>query len=42
VTLQQQIRANRVRTLLVLLGFGLLAGVFVGIIYLAYQPGVAG
>jgi heat shock protein HtpX len=42
VTLQQQIRANRVRTLLVLLGFGLLSGVFVAIIYAAYQPGVAG
>jgi len=42
VTLQQQIRANRLRTLLVLLGFGALAGVFVAIIYFAYQPGVAG
>jgi heat shock protein HtpX len=42
VTLQQQIRANRLRTLLVLLGFGLLAGVFVAIVFYAYQPGVAG
>jgi heat shock protein HtpX len=42
VTLQQQIRANRLRTLLVLLGFGLLCGVFVAIVYYAYQPGVAG
>jgi heat shock protein HtpX len=42
VTLQQQIRANRLRTLLVLLGFGALTGVFVAIVYYAYQPGVAG
>jgi heat shock protein HtpX len=42
VTLQQQIRANRLRTLLVLLGFGLLAGVFVAIVFYAYEPGVAG
>jgi heat shock protein HtpX len=42
VTLQQQIRANRLRTLLVLLGFGLLTGVFVAIVFYAYQPGVAG
>jgi heat shock protein HtpX len=42
VTLQQQIRANRFRTLLVLLGFGVLCGVFVAIVYYAYQPGVAG
>ncbi len=42
VTLQQQIRANRLRTFLVLLGFGLLCGVFVAVIAVAYQPGVAG
>ena len=42
MTLQQQIRSNRVRTLLVLLGFGLLSGVFVAIVFYAYQPGVAG
>jgi heat shock protein HtpX len=42
VTLQQQIRANRFRTLLVLLGFGLLAGAFVAIVFYAYKPGVAG
>jgi heat shock protein HtpX len=42
VTLQQQIRSNRVRTLLVLLGFGLLSGVFVAVVFYAYQPGVAG
>jgi len=42
VTLQQQIRANRFRTFLVLLGFGLLSAVFVGVIAVAYQPGVAG
>jgi heat shock protein HtpX len=42
VTLQQQIRANRFRTVLVLLGFGALVAVFVGAVYFAYQPGVAG
>ena len=42
MTLQQQIRANRLRTLVVLLGFGALCGVFVAIVYYAYQPGVAG
>jgi heat shock protein HtpX len=42
VTLQQQIRANRVRTALVLLGFGLLTGLFVAVISVAYQPGIAG
>ena len=42
MTLQQQIRANRLRTLLVLLGFGLLTGVFVAIVFYAYKPGVAG
>jgi heat shock protein HtpX len=42
VTLQQQIRSNRWRTLLVLLGFGVLAAAFVGVIFLAYKPGVAG
>ncbi|HEY0386994.1 MAG TPA: M48 family metalloprotease [Gaiellales bacterium] len=42
MTLQQQIRSNRVRTLLVLLGFGLLSGVFVAVVFYAYQPGVAG
>ncbi len=42
MTLQQQIRANRWRTALVLLGFGLLVAVFVLAIAAAYQPGVAG
>jgi heat shock protein HtpX len=42
VTLQQQIRSNRWRTALVLLGFGLLVAVFVMAIAAAYQPGVAG
>lgn len=42
MTLQQQIRANRWRTVLVLLGFGLLVGVFVLVIAAAYKPGVAG
>jgi heat shock protein HtpX len=42
VTLQQQIRSNRWRTLLVLLGFGVLSAAFVGVIFLAYKPGVAG
>ncbi|MDX6494630.1 MAG: heat shock protein HtpX [Gaiellales bacterium] len=42
MTLQQQIRANRWRTLVVLLGFGLLIAVFVLVIAAAYQPGVAG
>jgi heat shock protein HtpX len=42
VTLQQQIRANRLRTFVVLLGFGALVALFVGAVYFAYQPGVAG
>jgi heat shock protein HtpX len=42
VTLQQQIRANRLRTGLVLLGFGALVAVFVAAVYFAFQPGVAG
>jgi heat shock protein HtpX len=42
VTLQQQIRANRLRTALVLLGFAALAAVFVAIAFLAYSPGLAG
>jgi len=42
VTLQQQIRANRFRTFLVLLGFGALIAVFVGVVAFAYEPGVAG
>lgn len=42
MTLQQQIRANRFRTLLVLLGFGALMAVFAGAVFLAYDPGVAG
>jgi len=42
VTLQQQIRANRVRTTFVLFGFAILVGIFVAAVYFAYQPGVAG
>ncbi len=42
MTLQQQIRSNRWRTALVLLGFGLLVAVFVLVIAAAYKPGVAG
>ena len=42
MTLQQQIRANRVRTTFVLFGFAILVGIFVAAVYFAYQPGVAG
>jgi heat shock protein HtpX len=42
VTLQQQIRANRVRTTFVLFGFAVLVGIFSAAVYFAYQPGVAG
>ncbi|MGZ4481732.1 MAG: M48 family metalloprotease [Gaiellales bacterium] len=42
MTLQQQIRANRLRTVLVLLGFGVLVALFVGVISLTFNLGVAG
>ncbi|HVG89400.1 MAG TPA: M48 family metalloprotease [Gaiellales bacterium] len=42
MTLQQQIRANRVRTTFVLFGFAILVGIFSAAVYFAYQPGVAG
>jgi heat shock protein HtpX len=42
VTLQEQIRSNRRRTLLVLLGFALLAFAFVAVVAGAYDPGIAG
>jgi heat shock protein HtpX len=42
VTLQEQIRANRLRTAVVFLGFGVLILAFVAIIGGAYSPGLAG
>jgi heat shock protein HtpX len=42
VTLQEQIRSNRVRTFVVLLGFAALAAALVAAIWFAYQPGVGG
>jgi heat shock protein HtpX len=42
MTLQQQIRANRVRTTFVLFGFAILVGIFSAAVYFAYKPGVAG
>ena len=42
MTLQQQIRANRVRTTFVLFGFAILVGIFTAAVYFAFQPGVAG
>ena len=42
MTLQEQIRANRIRTAVVFLGFGVLILAFVAIIGGAYSPGLAG
>ena len=42
MTLQEQIRSNRVRTFVVLLGFAALATALVAAIWFAYQPGVGG
>lgn len=42
MTLQEQIRANRLRTAVVFLGFGVLILAFVAIIGGAYSPGLAG
>ena len=42
VTLQEQIRSNRIRTGVVLLGFAVLALAFVAVIAGAYDPGIAG
>jgi heat shock protein HtpX len=42
VTLQEQIRSNRLRTFIVLLGFAALTAALVLAIAVAYQPGVAG
>jgi heat shock protein HtpX len=41
VTLQEQLRANRIRTVVVLVAFAVLVGVAVAAIDVAYQPGVA-
>ena len=42
MTLQEQIRSNRLRTGVVLLGFAVLALAFVAVIAGAYDPGIAG
>ncbi len=42
MTLQEQIRSNRIRTAFVLLGFAALVAALVAAIDLAYRPGVAG
>ena len=42
MTLQEQIRSNRLRTFVVLLGFAALTAALVLAIAVAYQPGVAG
>ena len=42
MTLQEQIRSNRIRTGVVLLGFAVLALAFVAVIAGAYDPGIAG
>lgn len=42
MTLQEQIRSNRLRTFIVLLGFAALTAALVLAIAVAYQPGVAG
>jgi heat shock protein HtpX len=42
VTLQEQIRSNRLRTAFVLFGFALLALAFVAVIAGTYDPGIAG
>jgi heat shock protein HtpX len=42
VTLQEQIRSNRIRTGVVLLGFAVLALAFVAVVAGAYDPGIAG
>jgi heat shock protein HtpX len=42
VTLQEQIRSNRLRTALVLLGFAALTLAFVAVVAGAYNPGIAG
>jgi heat shock protein HtpX len=42
VTLQEQIRSNRLRTGIVLLGFAALAAALVAVVYFAYAPGLAG
>jgi heat shock protein HtpX len=40
VSLQEQIRANRIRTAWVLLGFGLLIGIFMAAVWFAFNPSV--
>lgn len=42
MTLQEQIRSNRIRTGVVLLGFAVLALAFVAVVAGAYDPGIAG
>jgi heat shock protein HtpX len=42
VTLQEQIRSNRLRTALVLLGFAALVALLVASLSLAFQPGIVG
>ena len=42
VTLQEQIRSNRIRTFVVLLGFAALVAALVAAIWFAYEPGVGG
>jgi heat shock protein HtpX len=40
VSLQEQIRANRIRSIFVILGFGLLVAVFMLAVWFAFNPGV--
>jgi heat shock protein HtpX len=40
VSLQEQIRSNRIRSVLVILGFGLLIGAFMAAVWFAFAPGV--
>jgi heat shock protein HtpX len=42
VTLQEQIRANRLRTVLVLFGFAVLVAALMAVIAGVYDPGLAG
>jgi heat shock protein HtpX len=42
VTLQEQIRSNRLRTVVVLLGFAALVAALVAAVWFAYEPGVGG
>ncbi len=42
MTLQEQIRSNQIRTLVVLLGFAALAAALVAAVWYAYEPGIGG